>query len=65
MNRQRALKTVLGLVGVIFLALTWPMIMFFRQEPSLSMMFSLYATLGIFLRSHGSWRFATPPHTAA
>jgi hypothetical protein len=49
MNREMALKIVLVLVGVIFVALTYPMLMFVRVEPSLSMMFSLYVTLGVFL----------------
>jgi hypothetical protein len=49
MNREVALKIVLGLVGLLFLALTYPLILFARQEPSLSMMFSLYVTLGVFL----------------
>jgi hypothetical protein len=49
MNRARALKVVLGLVGLIFLALVYPLAMFVRQAPDLSMMFSLYVTLGIFL----------------
>ncbi len=49
MNRKLALKVVLGFVGVLFVALTYPMIVFVRQAPSLSMMFSLYATLGVFL----------------
>ena len=49
MNRERALKAVLGLVGLIFLASAYPLLIFVRQEPSLSMMFSVYVTLGIFL----------------
>ena len=49
MNRERALKAVLGLVGLIFLASVYPLVIFVRQEPSLSMMFSVYVTLGIFL----------------
>jgi drug/metabolite transporter superfamily protein YnfA len=49
MNRERALKVVLTVVGVLFIALAFPMFVFVRQEPSLSMMFSLYVTLGIFL----------------
>jgi len=49
MNRELALKIVLALVGVIFLALAYPMVLFIRQEPALSMMFSLYVTLGAFL----------------
>ena len=47
--RERVLKIVLGVVGVIFLATAYPMAVFVRQEPALSMMFSLYVTLGIFL----------------
>ena len=49
MNREQALKIVLALVGVLFLALVYPMAIFVRQDPSLSMMFSLYVTLGVFL----------------
>jgi len=49
MKRELALKIVLALVGLIFLALAYPLIMFVRQDPSLSMMFSIYVTLGVFL----------------
>jgi hypothetical protein len=49
MNRELALKLVLALVGLLFLALVYPLAMFFRQEPALSMMLSLYVTLGVFL----------------
>jgi hypothetical protein len=49
MNREMALKIVLAVVGVLFLALAYPLVIFARQEPSLSMMFSLYVTLGVFL----------------
>jgi hypothetical protein len=49
MIRERVLKVVLVLVGVVFTALVYPMVVFVRQEPALSMMFSLYATLGVFL----------------
>jgi hypothetical protein len=49
MNRERALKIVLVLVGVLFSALVYPMALFLRQEPALAMMLSLYVTLGIFL----------------
>src|ERR1700729_872359 len=49
MNREVALKIVLALVGFLFLALAYPSIVFARQVPSLSMMFSLYVTLGVFL----------------
>lgn len=49
MNRETALKVVLGVTGVIFLALIIPTVIFVRQEPALSMMLCLYVTLGIFL----------------
>jgi hypothetical protein len=49
MNRERALKVVLVVVGLIFSALVYPLTMFVRQEPALSMMLSVYVTLGIFL----------------
>jgi hypothetical protein len=49
MNRQVALKIVLALVGLVFLLLAYPLIVFARQDPALSMMFSLYVTLGVFL----------------
>ena len=49
MNRDRALKVVLVVVGSIFCGLVYPLTMFVRQEPALAMMFSLYVTLGIFL----------------
>jgi drug/metabolite transporter superfamily protein YnfA len=49
MNREMALKIVLALVGLVFLALAYPLMLFVRQEPSLSMMLSIYVTLGVFL----------------
>ncbi len=49
MKREVALKTVLALVGLLFLALTYPAIVFVRQDPAMSMMFSIYVTLGVFL----------------
>ena len=49
MNREFALKIVLGAVGLLFIALGYPMVVFIRQEPALSMQFSLYVTLGVFL----------------
>ncbi len=49
MNRETILKIVLVVVGVLFLAMAYPMIAFVRHEPALSMMMSVYATLGIFL----------------
>ncbi|MGA8163373.1 MAG: DUF6632 domain-containing protein [Acidobacteriaceae bacterium] len=44
-----ALKIVLAVTGVLFVATAWPMVVFLRQEPALAMMFSLYVTLGVFL----------------
>jgi uncharacterized protein DUF6632 len=49
MNRDRALKVVLVVVGLIFSGLVYPLSMFVRQEPALAMMLSVYVTLGIFL----------------
>ena len=49
MNREVALKIVLAIVGLLFLALAYPLMMFVRQDPALSMMFSVYVTLGFFL----------------
>jgi hypothetical protein len=46
---ERVLKIVLGVVGALFVASAWPMVVFLRQEPALAMMFSLYVTLGVFL----------------
>ena len=49
MNRERALKVVMVLVGLLFLALIYPLTMFLWSEAALAMMLSLYVTLGIFL----------------
>ena len=49
MDRQLALKIALAIVGVLFLALAYPLLVFARQDPAMSMMFSLYVTLGVFL----------------
>jgi hypothetical protein len=49
MNRERALKVVLVLVGLLFSALIYPLTTFFSSEAALAMMLSLYVTLGIFL----------------
>lgn len=49
MWRERALKIVLVVVGLIFLAGIYPLTMFFRQDPALAMMLSVYITLGVFL----------------
>jgi hypothetical protein len=49
MKRELALKIALAVVGLLFIALSYPMILFIRQAPALSMQFSLYVTLGVFL----------------
>jgi tryptophan-rich sensory protein len=47
-RRERALKVVLVLVGLVFSAFVYPL-MFIRQEPALAMVLSVYVTLGVFL----------------
>jgi len=49
MGRERALKVVLVLVGLLFCAGVYPLILMAKQDPALAMMMSLYVTLGIFL----------------
>ena len=49
MRRERALKVVLVVVGLLFCGLVYPLVLFVKQEPALAMMLSLYVTLGIFL----------------
>jgi hypothetical protein len=49
MWRERTLKVVLVVVGLVFCALAYPLIIFVKQEPALAMSFSVYVTLGIFL----------------
>lgn len=49
MNRERTLKIVLVVVGLLFCAGVYPLILMAKQDPALAMMMSLYATLGIFL----------------
>jgi hypothetical protein len=49
MWRERALKVVLVVVGLIFCFLAYPLTMFVKREPALAMMLTLYVTLGIFL----------------
>jgi hypothetical protein len=45
MRRERALKVVLVLVGLLFTAMVYPLVLFVRQEPALAMQFSVYVTL--------------------
>ena len=53
MRRERALKVVLVLVGLLFLACIYPVVMSFRHpnpvDDTDAMMSSLYVTLGVFL----------------
>jgi hypothetical protein len=49
MKRERLLKVVLVVVGLLFCAGVYPMILMAKQDPALAMMMSLYATLGVFL----------------
>ena len=49
MRRERALKIVLVLLGLLFSAAVYPLMMMVKQDPALAMMMSLYATLGVFL----------------
>jgi drug/metabolite transporter superfamily protein YnfA len=49
MRRERALKILMVLLGLLFVAAVYPLRMMLRQEPALAMMMSLYVTLGIFL----------------
>ena len=49
MRRAQALKIVLVLVGLLFSAAVYPLMMMVKQDPALAMMMSLYATLGVFL----------------
>ena len=48
MIRERALKVVLVLVGLLFLATVYPLLGMHLEE-TLQMMLSIYVTLGIFL----------------
>ena len=49
MRGERALKVVLVVVGLLFVAAVYPLLLFVKQEPALAMMLCLYVTLGIFL----------------
>jgi len=46
--RERALKVVLVVVGLLFVGLVYPLVTL-RGEPTLPMMLSLYVTMGVFL----------------
>ena len=49
MRREPALKIVLLVVGLLFVAGIVPLTMFFSREPAVPMIMSIYVTLGIFL----------------
>ena len=49
MKRERALQVLLVVVGLLFCAAVYPVVMMAKQDPALAMMMSLYATLGVFL----------------
>ena len=49
MIRERALKVVLVLVGLLFTAALYPLLGMRLDDQALRMMLSVYATLGIFL----------------
>jgi tryptophan-rich sensory protein len=49
MRRERVLKVLLVVVGLLFVAGVYPLVVFTRQDPALAMMLSLYITLRIFL----------------
>src|SRR6516225_6270690 len=49
MKRERALKLVLVVLGLLFCAGVYPLVLMAKEEPALAMMMSLYVTLGIFL----------------
>jgi tryptophan-rich sensory protein len=49
MIRERALKVVLVIAGLLFVALLYPGVMFFKRDPGVAMIMSLYVTLGVFL----------------
>jgi len=49
MIRERALKVVLVLVGLVFTAAVYPLVAMRLEDQALRMMLSVYVTLGIFL----------------
>ena len=49
MIRERALRVVLVLVGLLFTAALYPLLAMHLDDQALRMMLSVYATLGIFL----------------
>jgi drug/metabolite transporter superfamily protein YnfA len=49
MKRERVLKVVLVIVGLLFCVGIYPLMLMVKQDPALAMMMSLYVTLGVFL----------------
>ena len=49
MKRERVLKVVLVVLGLLFCAAVYPLMLMAKQDPALAMMMSLYVTLGVFL----------------
>jgi len=49
MRREQILRIVLVVVGLLFVAGVFPLVMVFSEQPALAMMLSLYVTLGVFL----------------
>src|SRR5438874_12243440 len=49
MLRERVLKIVLIIVGLLFIATIYPLFFLVRNDETLQMMLSLYVTLGVFL----------------
>jgi len=49
MVREGVLRVVLILVGLLFLALAYPGLLFFSRSPGVAMIMSIYVTLGVFL----------------
>src|SRR5712692_3971012 len=61
MNRERALKGLLVLVGLLFVATVYPLTMFLWSEAALAMMLSLY--VGNPVSPRGPYRIGTPGYT--
>ena len=49
MRREKALRVALVVLGILFCAGVYPLVLRAKEEPALAMMMSLYATLGVFL----------------
>jgi hypothetical protein len=49
MKREVGLKIALAFAGLLFLATAFPLMVFVRQDPAMSMLFSIYVPLGVFL----------------